>query len=155
MMVVVTVQEGVVATDIFSLDNVQIKLNDNIEKDEVIRLYEANEWSSAQKPEALLGGLRASHSLVTARFRGDLVGIANAISDGHLVVYYPHMLVDPNYHGKGIGSKMMGTLQAIYGAYHQQMLTADGKSVKFYKTLGFEKAGNTQSMWIYKGRDHE
>ncbi len=155
MMVVVTVQEDVVETDIFSLDNVQIKLNDNIEQDEVISLYKANEWSSAQKAEALLAGLRASHSLVTARFKGNLVGIANAISDGHLVVYYPHILVDPNYHGKGIGSKMMETMQSIYSSYHQQMLTADGNSVKFYKTLGFKKAGNTQSMWIYKGVDHE
>lgn len=34
------------------------------------------------------------------------------------------------------------------------MLTADGDAVKFYKALGFERAGETEPMWIYVGADH-
>jgi ribosomal protein S18 acetylase RimI-like enzyme len=82
------------------------------------------------------------------------VGIGNAISDGHLVVYYPHMLVHPTYQGKGIGRKMMQAMQSIYGDYHQQMLTADGEAIEFYKALGFERAGKTESMWVYAGTEH-
>ena len=35
-----------------------------------------------------------------------------------------------------------------------QMLTAEEKSIDFYQKAGFKKAGNTQSMWIYKESEH-
>lgn len=64
------------------------------------------------------------------------------------------MLVDPDYQGKGVGRKMMEAMQTVYGSFHQQMITADGKAIEFYKKLGFERAGKTESMWIYMGNDH-
>ena len=86
------------------LMDLQINLdNDDIITTEVVALYKANGWSSAEKPELLIAALKNSHSLVTARIDGKLVGIGNALSDGHLVVYYPHMLVHPDHKGKGIG----------------------------------------------------
>lgn len=134
--------------------NIDIEINGIIDEAEVIELYEANEWSSAKKPIQLLAALRNSHSLVTARETGHLVGIGNAISDSHLVVYYPHMLVHPEYQGNGIGRKMMEAMQSIYGNFHQQMLTADGEAIEFYKALGFVRAGKTEPMWIYAGNEH-
>ncbi|RKF15934.1 N-acetyltransferase [Alginatibacterium sediminis] len=133
---------------------INVSTKDSVNEDEIIGIYKANEWSSAEKPKELLAALNNSHSLVTARINGELVGICNAISDGYLVVYYPHMLVHPDYHGKGIGRKMMEAMQSIYGSFHQQMLTADGDAVKFYKALGFERAGRTEPMWVYAGSDH-
>lgn len=134
--------------------DVKISLSDTIGEEEVLKLYRANEWSSAEKPVQLLAALKGSHSLVTARVAGELVGLGNAISDGHLVVYFPHMLVLPRLHGHGIGRKMMQTLLEKYGDFHQLMLTADGRAVEFYKQLGFERAGHTEPMWIYAGPDH-
>jgi len=134
--------------------DVEIEINGGIEKNEVIALYQENKWSSAEKPDQLILALQNSHTLVTARINGVLVGIGNAISDGHLVVYYPHMLVHPLYQGKNVGRKMMAAMQTIYGHFHQQMLTADGDAIEFYKALGFERAGNTLSMWIYAGAEH-
>jgi GNAT superfamily N-acetyltransferase len=131
-----------------------IKLDDSIEDGEVISLYRANQWSSAEKPVQLLAALRNSHSLVTARTGEKLIGLGNAISDGHLVVYYSHMLVHPEFQGKGIGRKMMQALQRRYAGFHQQMLVADGKAIDFYSALGFEHAGKTQSMWVYAGTEH-
>jgi len=133
---------------------VDVTLNTPIKEYEVIALYQANQWSSAQKPQTLMAALRNSHTLVVARIEGKLVGLANAISDGHLVVYYPHMLVDPHYQGQGIGTKIMQMMQEIYGGFHQQMLTADGKAIDFYESVGFKRAGKTASMWIYSGNDH-
>ncbi|WP_047048322.1 GNAT family N-acetyltransferase, partial [Vibrio mexicanus] len=105
-------------------------------------------------PEKLIPALLNSDTLVLARVSGQLVGIGNAISDGHLVVYYPHMLVHPEFHGLGIGRKMMDIMLSKYGNFHQQMLTADGEAVDFYKAMGFERAGKTEPMWIYSGDDH-
>ena len=134
--------------------DIQVELNGEIEENEVISLYRANEWSSADKPKQLLAALRNSHTLVTARANGKLVGVGNAITDGHLVVYYPHMLVHLLHHGKGIGRKMMEAMLSVYSGFHQQMLTADGEAIAFYQTLGFERAGKTESMWVYKGTEH-
>lgn len=137
--------------DTFTL---RIKLDDSILEGEVVDLYRANQWSSAAKPAQLLAALRNSHSLVTARTGGRLIGLGNAISDGHLVVYYPHMLVHPEYQGKGVGRQMMQALQSRYAGFHQQMLVADGEAIAFYSALGFERAGRTQSMWVYAGTEH-
>ncbi len=134
--------------------NLQILLNDKVSQDEVLALYRANQWSSAEKPDTLLAALHNSHSLVTARVTGELVGLANAISDGHLVVYYPHMLVHPNFQRQGIGKAMLNALLPIYKDFHQQMLTADGDAIKFYESMGFVRAGNTAPMWIYAGNEH-
>lgn len=133
---------------------VEIGISESINEPEVLALYRANKWSSAEKPKELMAALHGSHTLVVARISGQLVGLANAISDGHLVVYYPHILVHPNYQGRGIGHKMMEAMQSRYSSFHQQMLTADGEAIEFYKSLGFERAGKTESMWIYNGDDH-
>lgn len=122
--------------------------------DQLIELYRANQWSSSEKPELLTKGLQNSHSLVTAWVGDKLVGLGNAISDGHLVVYYPHLIVHPDFQGQGVGTLIVERLRKTYKDFHQQMLTADGKAIDFYKKCGFERAGQTEPMWIYQGKDH-
>lgn len=100
----------------------EFSLEDNIETDEVIELFKANGWSSAEKPEKLIPALKNSDALVTARISGKLVGIGNAISDGGLVVYYPHMLVHPEHKGKGIGRSMTHPSFAIGQPYVLDLL---------------------------------
>ena len=123
--------------------------------DKVINLYRANKWSSAEKPQELINALQNSHSLITAWDGDKLVGLGNALSDGYLVVYYPHLLVLPEYQGKGIGKMIMDRFHEKYSTFHQQILVADGKSIDFYKKCGFIKAGSCMPMWIYKGHDHD
>lgn len=121
---------------------------------DILILYKANEWSSANKPNELYRALLNSETLITAWEGKKLVGLGNAISDGFLTVYYPHLLVLPEYQGKGIGKLIMDKMQEKYGHFHMQMLTADGRSVDFYKKNGFERAGKTEPMWIYQGNEH-
>jgi predicted N-acetyltransferase YhbS len=83
-----------------------------------------------------------------------LVGLGNAISDGFLVVYYPHLIVHPEHWGKGIGRTIMIALMERYRGFHQHILVADGDAIQFYSRMGFERAGRTEPMWIYAGRDH-
>jgi GNAT superfamily N-acetyltransferase len=135
--------------------DIEIKETKEVNKDEIIELYRANKWSSAEKPDLLYKALMNSDSLITAWDGNRLVGLGNAISDGYLVVYYPHLLVHPDYQRKGIGRMIVDRFQKKYGNFHQQMLTADGKAIDFYRKCGFEKAGSTQSMWIYQGDEHD
>jgi len=120
----------------------------------VLALYRANEWSSAQKPDLLHKALMASHSLVTAWDGSTLVGLGNAISDGYLVVYYPHLLVRPEYQGRGIGTGLMRRLMARYKGFHQHVVVAEGRALNFYRKCGFKRAGKTEPMWIYEGHEH-
>jgi len=133
---------------------IKIRETIGVKKEDVIAIYKANHWSSAEKPDLLYKALLNSHSFITAWDGERLVGLGNALSDGHLVVYYPHLIVHPDYQSKGIGKMILVKLQEKYVHFHQQMLVADGKAIDFYRKCGFEPAGKTKSMWIYKGNDH-
>ena len=122
--------------------------------EQVVLLYRANHWTAAEKPEMLQKALANSHSLVSAWKDDHLVGLGNTISDGSLVVYYPHLLVLPDYQGKGIGTEIMRRLLEKYRGFHQHMLVADGRAIEFYSKCGFTRAGKTEPMWIYAGHDH-
>lgn len=119
----------------------------------VLNLYRANHWSSAEKPEQLHQALLNSHSLVTAWDGERLVGLANAISDGFLVVYYPHVIVHPHYQRSGIGRELMARLMRRYEGFHQQAVLADKDAEAFYDSSGFVRS-NCMAMWIYDGNDH-
>ena len=135
-------------------DPVELKWSGNLPADQVIALYRSNGWSSAEKPQELLAALAGSHRVVTAWDGDRLVGLGNSISDGHLVVYYPHLLVHSDYHGRGIGTMLARALIAQYRGFHQQILVADGRAIDFYKKLGFTRAGHTEPLWIYAGNEH-
>ena len=122
--------------------------------DQVVGLYRANGWSSAEKPEQLMAALVGSDCVVSALEGEMLVGLGNAISDGHLVVYYPHLIVHPDYQRCGIGAALAREFVASYKGFHQHVLVADGDAIEFYRKLGFTRAGRTESMWIYAGADH-
>ncbi len=134
----------------------EIKILDSrdITLEQVLELYKANKWSAVDKPNELFNALINSHTLITAWNKDKLVGLGNSISDGFLVVYYPHLLVHPDYQGKGIGKMIVNRMFKKYKDFHMQMLTADGKAIDFYKKLGFVRAGETEPMWIYKGNEH-
>ena len=136
------------------MSDIQIKDTRAVDQAQVIALYKANNWSAAEKPDTLYQALLNSHTLVTAWLGEELVGLGNAISDGHLVVYYPHLLVHPAHQGKGIGQLIVAKMQEKYAGFHMQMLTADGKAIDFYEKQGFERAGATEPMWIYQGEEH-
>lgn len=134
--------------------NIEIKETKAVLKPDIIAIYTANQWSSAEKPELLYNALMNSHSLLTAWDGSRLVGLGNALSDGFLVVYYPHLIVHPEYQGMGVGRLIMNRMQEKYSGFHQQILVADGQAISFYEKCGFKPAGDTRSMWIYQGGDH-
>ena len=118
-------------------------------EDAVKELYLANGWSSGEKPDRVLTAMRNSDCVLTASVSGRLIGLVNALSDKALVVYYPHLIVHPDFHGQGVGTALMRRMLAKYADMHQQMLVAEGPAVEFYRGLGFEPAEGTLAMWIY------
>ena len=134
----------------------QITIKENIKLDfeQVLELYKIHKWSSSEKPEQLKKALENSHHVVSAWDGDKLVGLGNAISDGYLVVYYPHLLVLPEYQRKGIGVLIMQKMREKYTNFHQQQVVADKNAVRFYKKCGFEISGKCKPMWIFSGKEH-
>ncbi|MEL6573493.1 MAG: GNAT family N-acetyltransferase [Pseudomonadota bacterium] len=125
------------------------------DKPKVLALYAANGWSSAEAPDRLMAALEGSDHLLCAFDADQLVGLANAISDGSLVVYYPHLLVRPDYHGKGIGRDLMLRMLKRYQGFHQQTLFAVSEAADFYEQVGFTRTDTVVPMWIYDGKDRQ
>jgi GNAT superfamily N-acetyltransferase len=136
------------------MPDIDYRSTHDVPLDGVLLLYKANGWSAAEKPKLLHKALINSEALISAWDGGTLVGLGNAISDGHMVVYYPHLLVLPAYHGRGVGREIMHRLMQRYDRFHQHMLVAEATAVEFYERMGFVKAGKTVPMWIYAGHDH-
>ena len=134
-------------------DGIVLRDSNEVPIDAVLDLYRTMDWSSANKPEQLHQGLENSDCLITAWDADRLIGLGNAISDGFLVVYYPHLIVHPDYQRQGIGRAIVSRLQRRYEGFHQHSVLADGDAVKFYEACGFERSP-CPAMWIYDGNDH-
>jgi GNAT superfamily N-acetyltransferase len=134
--------------------NIIYKYDKNLPEDQVIALYSSLKWSSSNRPKELINALAHSHTVVSAWDGNQMVALGNALSDGYLVVYYPHLLVLPEYQGKGIGRRIVSILQAKYADLHQQILVADAEAIDFYKNCGFRKAGSCEPLWIYDTYEH-
>lgn len=133
---------------------IEYKESKDLDLAQIVSLYEENSWASAAKPTDLHAALMNSDALISAWDGTLLVGLGNAITDGHVVVYYPHLLIRPTYQGRGIGKAIIERMIARYRGLHQHMLIADQDAVAFYERCGFRRAGTTQPMWIYGGDDH-
>lgn len=117
----------------------------------VLELYRSCEWSAAERPDELMSALDNSHALITAWLGERLVGLVNSISDGALVVYYPHLLVMPEARGQGIASELMRRMRAKYDGFHQQMLVSYEAAAPVYEKAGFSRAPGVVPFWIYTG----
>lgn len=107
--------------------------------EEVVSLYESVGWGHSKCPEAAYNAIKNSSYVVTAWQNNNLVGLGKAISDETITVYFPDLLVKPNFQGKKIGTQIMQLLLLKYGQLHNQVLIAeDDKAKKFYKKMGFE-----------------
>ena len=117
-----------------------------IPREQLLPLYVANDWGSANIPDQLCKGIANSATVITAWDGDRLVGLGNALTDGHLVVYFPHLLVHPDYHRQGVATEIVNRLKTEYDGFHQQILVSEHTAIEFYESCGFTKAGKRIPM---------
>lgn len=114
------------------------------------QLFASVEWESANYPERLYHAMLNSHSVIMAWDKDRLVGLANALSDDVMTVYFHYVLTDPEYQGQGIGRRMMQQILAKYETYYTKVLVAYPKAITFYARLGFTGESDSLPMYLYK-----
>ncbi|REB08092.1 N-acetyltransferase [Sporosarcina sp. BI001-red] len=122
---------------------------DQLTKDNIQQLFLSVEWESASYPNDLYNAIFNSHSVVTAWDGGRLIGLANAMSDGSMAVYFHYVLTDPDYQGQGVGKEIMKMMLEKYHDMHTKVLVSYPKAVGFYESLGFEPEETSTPMYVF------
>ena len=86
-----------------SINYKYIKEFDQIQLQE---LFLSVKWDSAKYPAKLRMAIKNSDAVCSAWDGVKLVGLMNSLSDGVLNVYFPYLLIRPEYQGTGIGKKL-------------------------------------------------
>lgn len=117
-----------------------IKNTKELDKDQVYKLYEANEWIAYLHTfDNLMRGIENSFDVYTYEEDGKLIGLIRVIGDGETIIYIQDILILPEYQGTGIGSQLIQTVLEKYKHVRQITLMTDmePKQHSFYKKNGF------------------
>lgn len=90
---------------------------------------------------------------VTVWDNDQLVGLTRIISDDHSIAYVQNILIDPDYQGNGIGSKLLNMIKERFNHVRQVVLMTDTseKTINFYEKnelLSLDKYDCTAFMKI-------
>lgn len=95
-------------------------------------------WLSGNYPNRLALAMRHSQTVFTAWHGQQLVGLINALDDGALTAYVHYLLVNPAFHGTGIGGQLVARIKEKYKEYlYITLICEDAKNAAFYQRLGF------------------
>lgn len=119
-----------------------------ISREQLQSLFKSLDWKSGDFPDELQEAMKNSHSVVTAWYQGELIGLVNALSDGVMTVYFHYMLVRPNYQNMGIGKNILEMILNKYEGYKNKLLISYENAESFYRKAGFIPEEGTIAMFI-------
>lgn len=97
--------------------------------------------------------LKKACYFVTVWDNDQLLGLTRVISDDHSIAYVQDILIDSDYQGNGIGSKLLNMIKERFNHVRQVVLMTDTseKTINFYEKnelLSLDKYGCTAFMKI-------
>ena len=111
-------------------------------------LFLSVEWSSGHYPDKLVIAMKNFETVYTAWDGNKLVGLICAMDDGIMTAYVHYLLVNPTYHGRGIGKRLVEMIKEKYSDYLRIVLVAYDEEMGFYEHCGFKKAEDSSPMFI-------
>ncbi|MGX4764160.1 GNAT family N-acetyltransferase [Holzapfeliella sp. JNUCC 72] len=132
---------------------VVIKQTKEVEKKQLVQLYNSVNWTSyTQNTNQLESAVKQSLAVFTAWDGQKLVGLVRAVGDGETILYVQDVLVHPNYQGQKIGTKLLKQLLEQYRHVRQKVLLAEDipELHSFYEKQGFEAANQGMVVGFYK-----
>ncbi len=116
----------------------KIKTTKRFSEKDLKELFISVSWLSGKYPKRLKKAMKNSDTVFSAWDGKKLVGLMSAVSDREMTVYYPYLLVMPEYQGKGIGKALLTEMMKKYGHCYRQVLNCYEQKCEFYKKFGFE-----------------
>jgi hypothetical protein len=89
--------------------------------------------------------LKHTNMIVTARFDGELVGIARSVTDFAFCRYFSDLAVSKEVQGKGAGARFIAETRAQVGPEVSVILSAVPEAVGFYQNI--EMAPLADCFW--------
>ena len=125
----------------------EIKLTDET-FELLIKLYEAVGWVAyTEEPEELRKALDNSTYLYGFYEENELVGFIRGLTDFSSLNYVQDILVKPNLHNKGVGSKLLQFVKKTYDVRAQVLLTDDEPGqLAYYKKNGYKNTRDLKNI---------
>lgn len=115
----------------------------------MLPIYEAVGWTNyTDKSDMLRLALENSLLTLGAYDANRLVGLVRAVGDGYSIVFVQDILVLPDYHRRGIGTRLLrAVIDRFPSVYQMELLTDDTpETAAFYRSMGFSPAGEIGCM---------
>lgn len=117
-------------------------------QEELKDLFLSVEWSSGHFPEKLVVAMKNFKTVYSAWNEDKLVGMICAMDDGIMNAYVHYLLVNPKFHGQGIGRTLVDMMKKHYKDYMRIAVIAYDNEAHFYENCGFEKSKDASPMFI-------
>ena len=118
-----------------------IKYEKNIDKAQLVNLFESVGWKTAEYPNCLHHAIQNSDYVMSVWDAGKLIGLISAISDGYINVFITYLLVHPDYQKTGLGTKMMRDFLRKFDGFGRRILTTELDKKEYYEKFGFSVEG--------------
>jgi len=127
--------------------NISYKDHQNFQPKELQDLFLSVKWESGKYPEKLVVAMQNSGTVFSAWDNKKLIGLINVLDDKIMTAYVHFLLVNPDYHGKGIGKELLRMVADKYSDYLRIVLISDDEEVGFYQNSGFAVAKGTSALF--------
>ena len=120
----------------------------NLTPDEFIAVLNRSTLAERRPVEdqcQIAGMLANAGIIITARYDGQLVGVARSISDFHYCTYLSDLAVDEDFQRQGIGKRLIDETHKSIGFRGTLILLAAPKAREYYPRIGMEPH---DSCWI-------
>lgn len=108
-----------------------------IDKMQLVNLFESVGWKTAEYPNRLYQAIKNSDYVMTVWEDEKLIGLISAISDGYINVFITYLLVHPDYQKRGLGKIMMEDFLKKFDGFGRRILTTELDKENFYQKFGF------------------
>lgn len=131
-------------------ENFEYKYNVEISKEQLVNLFKAVGWKTAEYPEKLYNAIKNSEYVMSVWKDENLVGLISAITDGYINVFITYLLVKPEYQNMGLGKIMMEDFSKTFEGFGRRILTTELDKEKFYNKFNFNTDGIAMFNYDWK-----
>ena len=104
---------------------------------EIVRLLRTTYWACDRTEKTIEASVRNSACYgVYLEDEKKLVGFGRVISDFATTYYLCDVIIDPEYRGKGLGTALVGHIEAQYEGLRGILITRDAHDL--YRKFGYE-----------------